>query len=72
MKKANIKEAKILFIAYYFPPALSIGVWRNYYLAKECKKFFMKVFVSGQTFELPFSEDKTELEAFDRDRKSVV
>lgn len=71
MKKANIKEAKILFIAYYFPPAQSIGVWRNYYLAKECKKFFMKVFVSGQTFELPFSEDKTELEAFDRIQNSV-
>lgn len=36
----------ILFIAYYFPPMQSIGVWRNYFLAREASKEFDKVFVS--------------------------
>ena len=46
MKDANTDRAGILFIAYYFPPLQSIGVWRNYFLAREAKKYFSYVFVS--------------------------
>lgn len=41
----NLKRG-ILFIAYYFPPMNSIGVWRNYFLAKFAKNYFKEVFIS--------------------------
>lgn len=46
MKSADFTGKNILFIAYYFPPVQSIGVWRNYFLAREAKKVFANVFVS--------------------------
>lgn len=51
-----ILKRGILFTAYYFPPMNTIGVWRNYFLAKFAKNYFKEVFISTSDL-VPSNED---------------
>ena len=64
MTTDDTRHRNILFLAYFFPPIQTIGVWRNYFLAREAKKYFAKVFVSGRRIEESSRDDKVNYETF--------
>ena len=72
MKNPEMDERGILFIAYYFPPLQSIGVWRNYFLANEASFHFEKVFVSGQKISKVTVFNDQILKQFERIENIVI
>lgn len=64
MTTGDARHRNILFLAYFFPPIQTIGVWRNYFLAREAKKYFAKVFVSGRRIDEGNRVDKVQFETF--------
>lgn len=58
-------KKSILFLAYYFPPIKSIGIWRNYYLSQEARKYFNQVYIITTNNQKLFEQEELNLEGLD-------